>query len=151
MEEPMTIQSIICAFDFSEPASRALAWAQQLASVTHARLELVHVHPDIYDGRSEAALGVPWPSQGQEERYLRFLEQEVRESARAITGQSEPPLTVHIMRGDPVKRVLACAEERHADLIVVGATGKGRVQRVMLGSVSEYILRASRVPVAIIH
>jgi nucleotide-binding universal stress UspA family protein len=94
---------------------------------------------------------VPWPTAGQEERYLRFLEQEVLHSARAITGQNELSLTVHIVRGDPVKRVLACAEERHADLIVVGATGKGRVQRVMLGSVSEYVLRTSRVPVAIIH
>lgn len=147
----MTIQTIVCAFDFSEPASRALAWAHQLASATHARLELVHVHPDVVDAGGQRAPGLPWPSPEQEERYLRFLEQEVLHAARTITGRSELTLTVHILRGDPVKRVLACSEERRADLIVVGATGKGRALRVMLGSVSEYLLRESPVPVAVIH
>jgi nucleotide-binding universal stress UspA family protein len=147
----MAIQTILCAFDYSEPASRALRWAHQLAGSLHARLELVHVHPDLYDGRGEVALGLPWPNAGQEDRYLRFLEHEVLQAARTVTDQPELSLRVHILRGDPVKRLLACAEEQHADLIVVGATGKGRVQRVMLGSVSEYVLRSSKVPVAIVH
>ncbi len=147
----MPLQTILCAFDFSEPASRALRWAHELARSLHARVELVHVHPDVYDGRGEVATGLPWPSAGQEERYLRFLEQEVLQAARTITGQPELNVRVHVLRGDPVKRLLVCAEEQHADLIVVGATGKGRVQRVMLGSVSEYVLRSSKVPVAIVH
>lgn len=147
----MALQTILCAFDFSEPAARALRWAHDLAVSLHARVEVVHVHPDVYDGRGEVAVGLPWPNAGQEERYLRFLEQEISQAARTITGQPQLSVRVHILRGDPVKRVLACAEEQHADLIVVGATGKGRVQRVMLGSVSEYLLRGSAVPVAIVH
>jgi nucleotide-binding universal stress UspA family protein len=147
----MALQTILCAFDFSEPASRALRWAHELASSLHARVELVHVHPDLYDGRGEVALGLPWPNANQEERYLRFLEQELLQAARTVTGQPELNLRVHVLRGDPVKRVLACVEEQHADMIVVGATGKGRVQRVMLGSVSEYLLRSSKVPVAVVH
>ncbi|HTU59322.1 MAG TPA: universal stress protein [Polyangiales bacterium] len=147
----MALQTIICAFDFSEPASSALRWAHALADALHARLELVHVHPDIYDGRGEAALGLPVPSAGQEERYLRFLEQEVLQAARTVTAQPELNVRVHILRGDPVKRLLACADEQRADMVVVGATGKGRVQRVMLGSVSESLLRSSKVPVTIVH
>lgn len=147
----MALQTILCAFDFSEPASRALRWAHELAVSVQGRLELVHVHPDIYDGRGEATLGLPWPSPGQEERYLRFLEQELLQAARTVTEQPELSVRVHVLRGDPVKRVLACAEEQHADVIVVGATGKGRVQRVMLGSVSESLLRASKIPVGIVH
>lgn len=147
----MALQTILCAFDFSEPAARALRWAGELASSLHARVEIVHVHPDLYDGRGEVALGLPWPNAGQEARYLRFLQQEVLHAARTITGQPELAVRVHIVRGDPVKRVLACAEEMGAEMVVVGATGKGPVQRAMLGSVSEYVLRSSKVPVATVH
>lgn len=148
----MAIQTILTAFDFSEPSVRALRWAHELARMTHARLEIVHVHPDVYDGRGEIVLGLPWPSAGQEERYLRFLEQEVRTAASEVTGGTgDVQVGVRIVRGDPVKRLVAEADQTHADMIVVGATGKGRVQRVLLGSVSEYVLRSSHVPVAIVH
>lgn len=147
----MAFQSIVAAFDFSEPAGRALRWAHELAVLMQARLEIVHVYPDLYDGRGEVELGVPWPSAGQEARYLRFLEQELRGAAQILLGKDAPSFGVHIVRGDPVKRLLAAAEELRADLIVVGATGKGRMQRVMLGSVSEYVLRSSHVPVVVIH
>jgi nucleotide-binding universal stress UspA family protein len=147
----MAIQTIVSAFDFSEPAARALRWAHELALLTHARLEIVHVYPDLYDGRGDVTVGLPWPSAGQEERYLRFLEQEVRTAAQTLIGDGSPSFGVRIVRGDPVKRLLATAEELRADLIVVGATGKSVVQRVMLGSVSEYVLRESRVPVAVTH
>jgi nucleotide-binding universal stress UspA family protein len=147
----MAIQTIAIAFDFSEPAGRALRWAQELAVLMHARLEIVQVYPDLYDGRGDVALGLPWPSAGQEDRYLRFLEQEVRGAAQILLGEDSASFGVRVVRGDPVKRFLAAAEEMRADLLVVGATGKGRVQRMMLGSVSEYLLRLSHVPVAVIH
>jgi nucleotide-binding universal stress UspA family protein len=147
----MAIQTIVTAFDFSEPAARALRWAHDLAVLSHARLEIVHVQPDMYDGRGMVEAGLPWPAAGQEERYQRFLEQEVRNAAQSLIGGSELSADVRIVRGDPVKRLMAMSDELHADLIVVGATGKGRVQRVMLGSVSEYVLRSSTVPVVIIH
>lgn len=147
----MTLQTIVTAFDFSEPAGRALHWADELAQLSHARLEIVHVYPDLYDGRGDVTVGLPWPSPGQEERYLRFLEQEVRSAAKTLVGERGASLGVHIVRGDPVRRLIAAAEELHAGLIVVGSTSKGRMQRVMLGSVSESLLRSSPRPVAVVH
>jgi len=147
----MKMQKILATFDFSEAAGRAVSWAHNLASATGARLELVHVHPDLYDGHSTPALGLPWPSEGQEERYLRFLQQELRNVLVNMLGPSGAEVPIHIERGDPVKRVLAVADTVAADMICVGATGKGAVQRVLLGSVSQHILRASKVPVLIVH
>jgi len=147
----MTIQKILVAFDFSEPAGRALRWAHELAKASAAKLEVLHVHPDIYDGRSTPELGLPWPSAGQEERYLRFLEQELKAAVCAALGAQAGELPLHIVRGDPVKRILATAQQISADLVCVGATGKSGVQRLLLGSVSEYVLRSSTLPVLIIH
>ena len=147
----MTIQKILVAFDFSEPAGRAVRTACGLAKGLGAKLEVVHVHPDLYGGQSTPALGLPWPSTGQEERYLRFLEQEVKTCIAALVDPLDGEIPHPIVRGDSVKQILAVAEHISADLICIGATGKGAVQRALLGSVSEYVLRASPVPVLVVH
>ena len=51
--------------------------------------------------------------------------------------------------GDPGHTVVQKAEEIGADLIVVGNRGHGTIRRTLIGSVSEYILHHSRVPVII--
>lgn len=147
----MAFKKILAAFDFSEPSARALKWAHQLSQTTGASLEVVHVHPELYDGRGNAELGLPWPSAGQEERYLRFLAQEIRTALEKLAGAAAADIPIHVAHGDPVKRVLTCAEERGSDLICIGSTGKGGVQRVLLGSVSQSILRGSSVPVLVVH
>lgn len=147
----MTINTILAAFDFSEPSSRALDRAHQLCQATGATLHLVHVHPELYDGRGNPELGLPWPSQGQEERYLRFLEQEITAQLEKRFGAAAAAVKVHVAHGDPVKRVLERANELGADIVCVGSTGKGAVQRVLLGSISQSILRGSPMPVLVVH
>lgn len=147
----MALRKILVAFDFSEPAGRAVRWAHNLATSVGGKLEVVHVHPELYDGRGNPELGLPWPSAGQEERYLRFLELELKNALVSLLGAVGGDIPLHVAHGDPVKRILATADQVGADLVCVGATGKGGVQRVLLGSVSEYVLRASTVPVLIVH
>jgi len=147
----MTFRKILLAYDFSEPANRALLFAAELATKLGAELHLLHVHVDIYDGRSEPAAGIPWASQDQTDRYMRFLHSELHNSARAVVAELADKLTYHVVRGDPVKRIEAMAEELGADLICLGSTGKGAVARVLLGSVAQLVLRTSKVPVLSVH
>lgn len=149
----MHLSKILVAHDFSEPAGRALAQAYQLACRVGATLEIVHIHPDVYDGHSNPSLGTPWPTPEQEQRYLRFLEQELgRVIAEALGDQVDgSTITRHVVRGDPVKRIEALAEELGASLIAIGSTGKGAVERILLGSVSQRIVRTSRIPVLTVH
>lgn len=148
----MQLKKILVAHDFSEPASRALAFAATLATRVGASLEVVHVHPDVYDGHSDPALGTPWPTPDQEGRYLRFLEQELsRAVGLVLTPEQVESARLHIVRGDAVKRIEALAGEVNADAICIGSTGKGAVQRVLLGSVSQRIVRTSPVPVLTVH
>jgi nucleotide-binding universal stress UspA family protein len=155
----MQLSKILVAHDFSEPATRALVYALSLARRLGATLHVVHVHPDIYDGHSDPALGTPWPTPEQEARYLRFLEQELgRVVDVALASEGAPPSAVsgegpqrHVVRGNAVKRIEALAEELGANLICIGSTGKGAVQRFLLGSVSQSIVRTSRIPVLTVH
>ncbi len=148
---PMTIKSLLVAHDFSAPADRALLLAHNLAQALGAALHVAHVHPDIYDGHSDPALGLPWPTSQQTERYLRFLEGELTRIVTAALGEAGQKVQTHIVRGEPVKRLSALAAEVGADVICVGSTGKGAVARILLGSVSQHLVRMSRVPVLTVH
>ena len=147
----MQLSKILVAHDFSEPADRALVFALDLARRLGATLEVVHVHPDVYDGHSDPALGTPWPTPEQEQRYLRFLEQELARVVGLVLGADAEGIGRHVVRGNPVKRIEALADELGASAICIGSTGKGAVQRLLLGSVSQSIVRTSRLPVLTVH
>ena len=147
----MQLSKILVAHDFSEPADRALVFALSLARRLGATLEVVHVHPDVYDGHSDPALGTPWPTPEQEQRYLRFLEQELARVVGLVLGADGEGIGRHVVRGNPVKRIEALADQLGASAICIGSTGKGAVQRLLLGSVSQSIVRTSRLPVLTVH
>ena len=102
------VKKILVAHDFSEPANRALAFAADLAEGLDASLDVVHVQQDLYDGRSDPSQGLPWPMPDQVERYMRFLESEVERGVRSVLGRSDR-VKVHVMRGEPAKRIVALA------------------------------------------
>jgi nucleotide-binding universal stress UspA family protein len=148
----MAFTKILVACDFSAPASHGLDMALVLAKALGAKLEVVHVHPEPYDGRGDAAVtGVSWPAPGQAERYLRFIEDELRRVVREKDPEAAEKVVYHALRGNPAGKVLDLAKEIGADLICVGSTGKGAVERIMLGSTSQTLLRESLVPVLVAH
>lgn len=146
----MTLSKILVAHDLSEPAERALSFAAELGNQVGAKVLIAYVHPDAYDGHGDPSLTLPGALPGQGERYLRFLEEELRHSAEKVVGSEHGAIECHVLRGDPVKRIESAAEALGADVICVGATGKGAVQRVLLGSVSQLLLRSSPVPVLVV-
>jgi nucleotide-binding universal stress UspA family protein len=147
----MAPRIVVVAHDLSAPADRALAFALGLARQVGARVEVVHVHPDLFDGRSTPAVGLPWPSEDQEERYLRFLDGELAARIERAGGPAALEQTRrHVVRGLPQKRICELAGELSADLVCVGATGKRAIDRVLLGSVSQLLVRTSPVPVLVV-
>jgi nucleotide-binding universal stress UspA family protein len=144
-------KKILVAHDFSDPANRALAFAADLADKIGATLEVVHVHPDVYDGRSDPSLGLPWPAPDQVERYMRFLDSELERAVRAVLGPDAEKVKRSVVRGEPARRILSVASDVGADMVCLGSTGKGAVERVLLGSVSQRVVRTSEIPVLTVH
>ncbi len=56
-----------------------------------------------------------------------------------------------IWEGDPGASVIDAAEAEGADLIIVGSHGRGRVGRLLLGSVSSHVVDHARMPVMVIR
>jgi len=57
---------------------------------------------------------------------------------------------VHFEVGKPGELVVAAAKKYNADMIVMGTRGFGIIRRSVLGSVSEYVLHHSQVPVTVV-
>lgn len=146
----MAFRKILVAHDLSEPANRALVYAAGLAKTLGAELYVVHVLADIYDGRGEAATSIPWITGDQTERYVHFLTDELQRTVKQLLPD-QASIEVEVVRGDPVKRIEAYIKEIGADMVCVASTGKGAVQRALLGSVSQGLLRSSEVPVLSVH
>lgn len=139
-------QQILVATDFGEPSSSALEKAMDLTQAFGATLTLVHVYeiPSFaYTGMPYTAVDLLTPiaqaAQAQLDKQLARVQSRVP-SARSV-----------LRRGTPWREILATIEETHADLVVIGTHGRRGVERALLGSVAEKIVRVSPVPVLTVH
>ena len=71
----------------------------------------------------------------------------IEENAKASGIEAAPIL----LKGNPAEKILDFAEEQKVDMIVMGSTGKSGVERFMLGSVSEKVVRNSKIPVLVVR
>lgn len=141
-------ERILVATDFSPQSARAWSVARRLAAALGAELRLVHVFV-------EAPLYSEGPLSGRRVR-------EVYESARdwvsrtleqwAAQARDEGlRVGVESRNGEPYREVLAAAAEARADLIVVGTHGRGGLDRALLGSVADRVIRAAVCPVLVVR
>lgn len=56
-----------------------------------------------------------------------------------------------IIEGQPAKEILKLAEEEWVDLIVMGTLGRSGIEKFILGSVADKVIRGSRIPVLVVR
>ncbi|HUK63722.1 MAG TPA: universal stress protein, partial [Dongiaceae bacterium] len=69
--------------------------------------------------------------------------------AKRVTELAAEGLTARsvVRSGEPADEIVRLADEEHADMIVMGTQGRTGLERLMLGSVAERVIRRSRCPV----
>ena len=146
------MQTILVGFDASESAERALERGADLAEAFGARLIVtsVAVLPVPMPG-IDAALP-PAPAQLAAAGVDEF-ELTERHLDRARVLLAERPVEADFVSevGAPAERIVELAEAREADLIVVGTREPGFLARLLEGSVSEDVSRATHRDVLIVH
>jgi|CXWL01.1.fsa_nt_gi nucleotide-binding universal stress UspA family protein len=126
-------KKILVAYDMSDVSRAAWRHASALAASCRAALDVVYVEP--WEMGADLM-----PPPGPMSWRIAELRKKI---ARAVGAKAR----VAILQGDPARRILSYARLHRSDLIVVGTHGRSGLQRVMLGSVAEEIIRASPVPV----
>jgi nucleotide-binding universal stress UspA family protein len=135
----MLSERILLAYDGSEQARRALAFAVALAKLSGARLGVVSVVP-IHAGRM--ALD-PWDDAS-------VHTSELREARDLIVAAGITP-TLHEPFGDIAASIVRTAEDGGYDHIVMGSRHLGLFDRILRGSVSEAVVTESSAKVTIVH
>ena len=75
---------------------------------------------------------------------------DILEPARAMLTMAGIGFESEVAGGDPAHTIVDIAERHGCDLIVMGARGTGALRSALLGSVSNEVLHAARVPVMIV-
>jgi nucleotide-binding universal stress UspA family protein len=137
------MQTIVVAYDETPPAKRALTRVAQLAKAFDAKVVVTSVAPLLHSSPRAIAQVDPTDSLADHDEELA--------GARAyFEEQGITPDLVHAT-GDPATSIVRLAEERNADLVVVGTREPGVVDRVLRQSVSQNVARHSRRDVLIVH
>ena len=145
-------RNVLIALDGSEDSFEAVRFVESLGLPRQTKLRLHSVvEPIRYPASAPQAL------RARLVRIIRELEAERRGELEKVLEQTARQLDDKITRvsrststGDPASEILATAARYDTDLIVVGARGLGGMARLLLGSVSEKVLRHARCPVLIV-
>jgi nucleotide-binding universal stress UspA family protein len=135
---------ILCALDFSPPATRALDLALSLARESGGALTVLHVVEALTEPELEAL-----PPTGVRE-YVDVLTNQARQRLHAAVpreANAGARITETVRYGRAALAILREADERGADLIVLGAEGHRGLGRLMLGSATHTVVRRATCPV----
>jgi len=142
-------RTILVPLDGSRFAERALPLATMLTSKARARLHLLLAHrpaPAI------AGLGDYLPPPVELDDALRDREQTYLFEARERLGVvGEGPVDVSFAEAPPGSEIVETATKLGADLVVMATHGRGAIGRLWLGSVADYVVRQSAVPVILVR
>lgn len=144
-DEP-SIQRILAPVDFSAPAKQALRLAKEVAARYEAQLDLLFVAEErtvpVFSDT-----GIPRLNR------LKMDPEIVKNSARALEQLSQsiggPDVSVHghVAEGEVPKQIMRFAETHDVDLIVIATRGLSGLNRFLLGSVTQRVVRAAPCPV----
>jgi nucleotide-binding universal stress UspA family protein len=142
--------SIVVGTDGSQTAQEAVRQAVALAHALGARLEIVSAYEPVPSARlREDAQQIPadlqWMVNPRED-----VDAALREAAEVAAATGVPAAT-YARQGDPADAILDVAEERGADLVVVGNKGMTGAKRFLLGSVPNKVSHHAPCSVLIIR
>ena len=149
---PRKLGSVLVAMDGSEDSFQAVRFLLSLPLPRPTKVRLLSVvEPIRYPTSAPRAL------RGQLIGMLKELENERRGQLEKVLERAATQLDGKVTRvtrststGNPADEIVATAAAHDTDLVAVGARGHGGMARLLLGSVSEKVLRDARGPVLIV-
>jgi nucleotide-binding universal stress UspA family protein len=136
---PPAIRSILMTTDFSEGSAEALKYAFSFAKECRARLTLLHVVDEVM---AESSMKSSLPTIDAVRLQLEKLVPAGARSSSAVKTRVEV--------GVPYNTILAAQKSEKADLLIMNVHGKGLIDRALLGSTAERVVRAAVCPVLLI-
>ena len=137
-------KNILCATDFSDFSNHTISYGVALAKEFEAKLFVSHV----IDLSSVAIYGeFQLDPVGQQNRIMEDADAQLKE----LTGDQpiswEPLITV----GKPADEISRAVEEKDIDLVITATRGRSGLKRIILGSVTERLMRTLTCPLLVVN
>lgn len=140
------IEKIVVPVDFAENTSKLVGYACYMAEKLAASIHFVHIVA-AYPG--DAMIGAPFAEEYRDkvnfaakERMANLVD-DTKEKCRSCSGQ--------VVNGEPVEKIVELAETADADLIIIATHGAKGLEKILLGSVAERVLKRAHCPVLIMN
>jgi nucleotide-binding universal stress UspA family protein len=151
----MKISKILIGIDDSKYAEYAASYGFDIAHTFNAHVGLVHiVEPALIPETStDTIMGLPMQNVDVNEMNLLDLQKDHSENIiqRTITKYAGDLQVTHFNEfGATADGILSCSREFKADLIVIGTHSRTGIDRLLMGSVAESVVRNSEVPVLVV-
>ena len=147
LKEPkpvMQVNNILVPIDFSNHSEKALTYASEIAQSYNAQLQVLHIieetmHPAFsVTGKSSIFDLVPGIKEDSKKRIAKMLEKFVSDKVKS---------KVFIQGGRAANDIIKFAKENSTDLIVIATHGLTGLEHMLLGSVTEKVVRMAHCPV----
>jgi nucleotide-binding universal stress UspA family protein len=143
-----TPRPVLVATDLGEQSDEAIrqadAWAQRVGAplvACHVMPDLLRVHPLLPHLAADEASAIP----KLHERVGAALVERVAQ----LTRRDESDFETVLLEGPVATTLLQAIEDRHPQLVVLGATGREPLERALLGTSADQIIRHAHVPVLV--
>ncbi len=141
------LKHILWPTDFSPEAQDALRYAEFFARAFSAKITALHVAPDLMPAIYEDAMIIQQEliGRGQETKSQARNRIQSLEQKRGISFKK-----IIVAEGSAARKIIETAEKEKVDLIVMGKKGQSGLEKLLIGSVANHVLRHSPAPVLVI-
>ena len=146
-------QNILVGVDGSDSALKAIETAASLSKAFGAKLVLTHVVQVSAIAEQAINMSATEHLKDNPKTIMEKLSQEVLGKAREQAlqaGAADGNITTVTTDGNQARQLIKAAEDCKADLIVVGSRGRGRLEGLLLGSVSQKVAALAPCPCLIV-
>jgi len=137
---------LVVPIDFSETTDKLVEYAVYMAGKLSAEIHFVHV---VHFYAGDAMVGFAY-AQECEEKLLSNARQRManlladnKEAAKGCSGD--------VLVGDPVEKIVEFAKKSAADLLIISTHGAKGLEKILLGSVAERVLKRVHCPVLFLN
>lgn len=142
------MKKILVAIDFSMGSVQALNYALKFAAPFDSELLLLHV---LHDPAEAPGF---YSSKKAGKKVLRNMEDAASKMMNEFVGQylkKWKKFEARIIPGLPAEQIVNLAEREKVDMIIMGTHGRSGIRRLMIGSVTDKVIRACTRPVLVVH
>ena len=143
-KESVKINRILCPVDFSDISGKTLEAAKELRNIFSSKLYVLNIIPSY-------VIKKKMKKYKDYDKAIKELFEQTSSSLNNFLKDHDIKDSGLIEKAEPDKRIVSFSIEKDIDLIVMGARGLSFIKGMIIGSVTDAVLKSSPCPVLVIH